>query len=134
MNVVTVERWIGKPDHWQGLFTAGQLAALNANHIVQQHTDVSMIVQPVAWLAMVKGDGLLWEAMLTECDPDGYANGLCCISVAEMGAVYLPEIIETAQGSGYEFIERHIKPPVLTLFQYYEISGMNERIMEGNSE
>ena len=129
-EVIKIERAIGTPSDWRKLFTPEALAELQANHAIQKRIDRSLTVEPVTWLALIQGgERVVWEAMLSECDADGYADGLVCISYAEPGSVWLPEIVEATQGGGFDFIERTIPTPKLRLFDYSNFSMGGERIL-----
>jgi hypothetical protein len=65
---------------------------------------------------------MMW--LLSELEPDGMAFGLCQISMAELGSVWLPELADIAV-QGLRVIQDLEFVPKMTLGQYADRSRAN---------
>ncbi|MEK7456469.1 DUF2958 domain-containing protein [Sphingobium sp. WTD-1] len=79
---------------WTSLIRPQQMQQLIINHEIQQPlkgTRKEINFQPIVKLH-IPGTFCMW--LLTECDNDGMAFGLCQIQCAELGSVWLPEVAD----------------------------------------
>lgn len=64
------------------------------------------------------------EWLLTEVDGEGMAFGLCQIQMAELGSVWLPELLEV-EAQSLRVVEDHAFAPTTTLSGYAKLARQN---------
>jgi hypothetical protein len=109
---------------WTSLIRPTQLQQLIINHETQlplKGTRKEISFQPVVKLH-IPGTYCLW--LLSECDNDGMAFGLCQIHVAELGSIWLPEVADL-DFDGVHVVEDASFDAKHTLTEYAAIAKRN---------
>ena len=75
----------------------------------------------------IEGTDMMW--LLTECDGEGMAFGLCQIQCAELGYVWLPEVADLAAG-GMSVVEDAYFEPQMTISGYADRARSNGGFLE----
>ena len=111
-------------DDWMKLIRPTQLQQLIINHEEQlplRGTSREKSYKPVVKLH-IPDTMCVW--LLTECDNEGMAFGLCQIQCAELGNVWLPEVADL-DIQGLKVVEDTEFQARLTITQYANIARQN---------
>lgn len=109
---------------WTDLIRPTQLQQLIINHeeqLPRKGTARERDFEPVVKLH-IPDTYCLW--LLTECDNDGMAFGLCQIHCAELGSVWLPEIAEL-DVQGLRVVEDTAFVAQMTVSKYAALARRN---------
>lgn len=106
---------------WTKLIRPEKLEQLIKNHhqnLLLRGTRRERRYWPVVKLG-IPATYCLW--LLTECDEEGMAFGLCQIQMAELGSVWLPEMLDIDVG-GLKVTEDVAFEPTMSLTDYADLA------------
>lgn len=106
---------------WKTLIRPEKLNQLIRNHeenLPLRGTSREKRYRPIVKLG-IPATYCLW--LLTECDEEGMAFGLCQIQMAELGSVWLPEMLDINIG-GLRVKEDVAWEPTMTVGEYADLA------------